>query len=553
MSESMPTPEPTKPVDVERKPRRTAKDAVVIAGRTTAGIVIAAVAVAVVAGSTFITPQPITTTAPSPVVVSPTAASQQLVCPGGLLQLAGASGAAGSASPLGAPVVAWAGGTTVASRAVGTTNAGTTGTRALARIGTEAASPGATEAPIGSGFQSELPLGDVRGLATASCAAPASDEWLVAGATTLGRTSILVITNPSAVEATVDLDVIGSSGPVASGGEHGIRLAPDEQRVIPLNGLAVDLDAPVVHVHSTGGRVAASIEQTIVRALTPGGVDWSGAQQPSEQLAIPGVRVTDQSALLPIDVSETDHADVQPVVRLLAPLAAGGDATPITATVAWIPDGATLADALAARDGQSVGAGDDQGAGTGTDDGDPPATPQAPRSMDVTLTPGVATELPVAGIGPSDYTVVVAAPVPIVGAVRTTVIADPTLPDPRLAGGVDFAWFQPAAPLDSEAVVEVPDLASGQSDLPPLTAMLWIANPSAAAATVTVTPAQGSAQRIELAPGATAHVTIPAGGPVQLDGVAGVSAAVVTSGQGLIAQSPLEPPSQAASAVRVHL
>jgi len=563
-------PKPAPDEDAPLRPKRTARSVAAVAGRTSGGVVIVAIAAAVAVGSVFIKPEPVTATAPSPIVAAPAPAAQQLVCPGGLLRLADATGAgASTASSIGAPSLAWAGDADVSTRSVTTTNAGTEGSRAAAQIGTVAVPDGATAAPAASGLQQQLGSGDIHGLATASCAAPTTDTWLVAGATTVGRTSLLVVTNPSPVEAVVDLAVYGPNGAVVASGMTGIRLAPDEQRVIPMNGLVVDLDAPVVHVTSSGGRIVAAIEQTITRTLVPGGVDWAGGQTAAGTLVIPGVRVTDAGALVPIDVTETDHADVTPVVRLLAPPAADAsgdaastaDAAPVTATVAWIPEGSTLAEALAARDSEQDGGGaEDQGAADGDDDDAPTSAAPAPRSMDVALTPGVTTELPVSGLAAGDYTVVVVAASPVVGAVRTSVIAD----DAAAAGTggtedtgsvtvsgaapiVDFAWSEPAAALSDEAVVAAPSGAST------LASTLWLTNPTDSLVSVTVTTSGRADQTIRLEPGESSSVPMAAGAQLRLTGTTGLSAAIVTSGAGLLAQSPVQPPSPAAGPVRVHL
>ncbi len=532
----------------ESKPSVTSRQVALVVGRATTGVIVTAIAAVVAIGSTFIVPKPIVATAPAAITVAPDPAPQQLVCAGGLLALAQNGGSAEDLSALGAPSVAWTPADAVAARGTGKTNAGTAGTPAAAALGTVAAGTDAA-----SGFQSELLLGSTRGLATASCASPVTDQWLVAGATTLGRASLLVLTNPDEVDAEVTLQLYGEAGPVAAAGLDGIRLGPDEQRVIPLNGFATDLEAPVVRVTSTGGRVAAALEETIARTLVAGGADWAGSQQPARSLVIPGVRVTDPNALAPLDVSEIDHDDTLPVLRLLSP----GDGTaPVTATVSWIPTGSTLADALAkprAAGSQGQAGSEDQGNVVGGA-GDRPTTPKAaPQSLTEILTPGVTAELPLDGIGPGDYTVVVTAKASLVGAVRTSVIASRKLKDPVLAGKVDFAWSQPAAALGDTATVTVPRVAGTSASPNPVASTLWIANPGAAAATVDVTIGSGAAKSIAVAPGAAAAVRLAAGTVATLRGTAGLSVAIESTGAGLLAQSPLQPPPSAASAVRIHL
>lgn len=528
----------------ERRRGFSARSILGIAGRTTTGIVTAAIAAAVVVLAAFIVP-PAWSRPVEPLVIAPVPAPQTLVCPGGLLRLADTSGAgASNASPVGAPRVEWAvEGGGVRTDKVSATNAGTLDTDSAAEIAT-VTSHDDELAAVAGGFQTELLIADPRGLATATCSGASSDQWVVGGATTLGRTSLLVLTNPSEVEAVVRLELYGERGAVAAAGLEGIRLGPGEQRVLPLNGFALDLAAPVVHVTSTGGRVVASVQQTITRTLTPGGSDISGAQTPSGELVIPGVRVTPRDALAPIDVSETDHADVDPVLRLLLPSGAAG----ITAEVSWIANGSTLEGAVASQ---------------------------------VQLTPGVVTELPMSGLVAGDYTVVVRAPEAILGAVRTSVIADASLGEASLAGGVDFAWFQPAAPLGDRAVITVPEVAApsiagpsedapinpitGQpfSDVTPIvgspsaaadavSAAVWIANPSDESASVVLTVEGASPQTFELEPGGARFVGVEPGKRIDLAGVEGLSAAIVSAGPGLISQSPLRPPASGSSPARIH-
>ena len=545
---------PERADEPRRKP--TGREVAVVAGRTTAGVVVAAIAAGVAFGSTFFVPPTWSATAPSLAAV-PTAAPQQLVCPGGLLRLATDTGeGASTASPIGAPWTAWAADTSVALRDIAGTNAGTLGTPAAAEIGTVAVAD--SGAPSAAGLQTEIVAAGIDGLAAAACAAPASEQWLVAGATTLGRTSLLILTNPSAVEAVVDIELYSEDGRVAAAGLSGVRLAPDEQRVLPLNGFAVDIVAPVIRVVSSGGRVVAAVQQSIVRSLATGGVDVVAAQRPATSLVIPGVRAQARGELAALDVQEIDHDDISTVLRLFAP-----GATEVTATVAIFPEGATLAEALAVDETVDAEAPGDAHADHEGEDADEPE----PYSIRLTLTPGLVTEHVLELLPAGDYTIVVAAEQPIVGAVRNSTLAAGAA---GAAPRVDFAWASPAAPLADRAVLALPRLADGTGGVPGVAAsapaqptttppggaflgyLLWLVNPGDTAATATVTIEGEAPRSVELAPGSAAWVQLPAESTVALDGVRGLSAALLVVGPGLNAQAPLQPPAQLASEVVVR-
>jgi len=543
------------------KAKRSGRDVAVVAGRTTAGVVVAAVAAGIAFASTLIVPPTWSIAAPA-IAVAPTAAPQQLACPGGLLRLATDTGeGASTASPIGAPTTAWTADSELTVRGVGTTNAGTAGTGSLAEIATVA--PTVEGVPAAAGLQAEVAAGGIAGLATTSCTGPASEQWLVAGATTLGRTSLLVLTNPSAVEASVDIELYGEDGVVSAAGLRGVRLAPDEQRVMPLNGFAVDLVAPVIRVVSTGGRVTAALQQSIQRSLATGGVDQVGAQQPSSSLVIPGVRVQAPAELAPLDTQPVDRDDIFPILRLFAPGAAE-----VVATVALIPHGATLEDALAAREDAAAAPGDAHA------DHEHDAVAEAsPRAFELTLTPGLVTEYPIEQVAAGDYTVIVTAAQPLVGAVRTSTLS--------ASQRIDFAWATPAAPLADHAVLALPTI--GQARTPGTTAttpgattplpeaataapgslavpsadgamgyVLWLVNPGTAAASATLTAEGGEPRAVELAPGAATWLAVAPGSRLSLDGVRGLSAALVGLGEGQLAQAPLQPPAQLASEVLVR-
>ena len=134
--------------------------------------------------------------------------------------------------------------------------------------------------------------GDLSGLAAATCQTPSNELWLSGASTSIGRTAVLSLSNSSASPATVSLDLFSGQGPVQTAGGKDLVVAPGAVRQVVLAGLAPDQELLSVRIKSAGGAISAAIQQSILRGLTPGGIDYlAPVQQPGTALAIPGVRV----------------------------------------------------------------------------------------------------------------------------------------------------------------------------------------------------------------------------------------------------------------------
>lgn len=512
--------------DAPRRPRMSGREAAIWGARTTGGAVAVVVAAVVAGGSLFVSLPSWSVAAPV-VDVTPQPAQELLVCPGPILRLADDTGQnASDATPIDSPALTfYSDSGTVTTRPLGASDvAGSGGTDRAPRIAVVDPVEGA--APLVGGVQTDTivhSVATIQGLATASCTQPSLRSWIVAGSTELGRTSLLTLVNPTSVAATVDLSLYGALGPLDAPGTKGIVVPPDSQRVIPVNGLALEQAAPVIGITSSGGNVVAYLQESIVRTLTPGGMDLSGSQAPSEQLVIPGVRVAGEKALQPLNETPADLADTQPTLRLFAP----GAAT-TTATVALIPKGKTLADALAAPDAPAADTPTDSDSSTAT-----PAEP-TPRSFQVRITEGAVAEVPIAGVAPGEYTVVVTADVPLVGALRASSTG---------SSGTDFAWFQPADALGARAVAVAPAVPSP---------VLYVANPLDAEAQVTVTAGPNVLQ-LTIPAGGTGSLSLNANAQYVIEGRPGLRAAFTTGASGFIAQSIVQPPAPLATPVRVHV
>ncbi|MFC9917652.1 DUF5719 family protein [Agromyces binzhouensis] len=461
--------------------------AVLAAGGLAAGALIAA--------STA--PLPEVAARPPSTVVQPAESRQLRVCPGPLLSLADDAASAATARSVGAPALSIVAEPESASieqaplDAPDNADAATDGGPVAI-----SAEPGAVLAGMLAGAQSQSAATEsLRGFAAAACVEPASDSWLLAGATEVGRSGLVLLANPGEVASTVDVRVIGETGAVEAPSGLGIVVPPRSQRVVSLAGLAPSVRTPVIHVTSAGAPIAAALQHSIVLGLEPAGVELSTpVAPPATRQVVPGLVITDVRGVAPDD----DHAegDDFPAVRLFAPDDADASAT------------------VEVRD--EVGA--------------------VVSQVDVTLAPGQTTDLPLGTLEAGSYTVVVDADAPVVAAARSTVLGEGD--DPILA---DLAWAVATGALLERAAVAIPDGPD---------AALRLANPGDDGATATVTIG-GSERSVAIPPGGAASVDVRGGDRVILDGVEGMHAAVTFGGGDVLASMPVSPPGPLDSPVRV--
>jgi len=134
--------------------------------------------------------------------------------------------------------------------------------------------------------------GDLRGLAAMACPTASTQAWLVGGGTQLGRRGRLLLANPAATPAVVDVSVLGPKGPLLAPAGTGVVLAPGGETVLLIDALAPGLDTLAVHVQARTGRVVATLHDTYVRGLTPGGVDdVTPAAPAARRQLVPGISI----------------------------------------------------------------------------------------------------------------------------------------------------------------------------------------------------------------------------------------------------------------------
>jgi len=169
--------------------------------------------------------------------------------------------------------------------------------------------------------------GNARGVFTTACAPPAESSWLVAGGAEPGRLEHLVLANPGPNPVTVDLSVLGASGPARPANGQGLVVAGRSRRVILLDAIAGREPSPVVHVTARGGTVAAVLSDSWLDGVVARGGDDSGpVAPPALEQVIAGVPI-DGPAIVRVAVPGDGEAVVQSQVLTPdgpRPLPAGG-------------------------------------------------------------------------------------------------------------------------------------------------------------------------------------------------------------------------------------
>jgi hypothetical protein len=251
------------------------KTNVLRASLTGVGGILGASIAAVVVGVLVLVPLPqFIGSAPS-LELTPVPSAQRRVCQGPLVQVSSDKSATVSYLSNGPVDVL----TDSSSTSVQSTALRMTDNKAPASIGSPTvisipADKGSVAQPLLAGSQSQYGAGEsLGGLALAACADSSNDMWLVAGATNVGRTSLVMLSNPTDVSSTVKLEIFGENGLVEAAKNDGILVPAGTQRIVSLAGYARDVVAPVVHVTSTGGQILASLQQSVTRTLVPSGVE----------------------------------------------------------------------------------------------------------------------------------------------------------------------------------------------------------------------------------------------------------------------------------------
>ena len=347
-----------------------------------------------------------------------------------------------------------------------------------------------------SGSSTQLSaISSMRGLAAASCQQPSNDFTIVGGSTLAGREALIVLTNPSPIDATADLRVFTDLGEVKVSGLSGISVPAQSTTTLSLASFAPTVPSIAVQVLSQGAKLAGWIQARAVSGTQALGVDWiSPNPQASEQLVLPGL-VIRGTKVINQAIGTNENSDAGHALRIFA------------------PEGANVTVQIVSSEADVFGA-----VFTGI------------------IEPGTVSDFPIAELKDGDYSVFISSDKPIYSALRVA------RGNPGGTPRLDFAWVSPAEELVSDRAVAIG--SDGDS-------ILVLANSGVADATVSVSNLRSGAGVSVLIP-ALGSATVDLSGPVSISKSAGVYATVVVLVEGQISDLDVRDPKNLGSEVKVR-
>jgi hypothetical protein len=336
-----------------------------------------------------------------------------------------------------------------------------------------------------TGSQSQfLQSSEVGGLAATACQRASSNIWLVGGDTRTGREALLILSNPTAVDATVELQLQATDGFLDVPGLSGISVPKHRSVIVPITGLAPKLETFSVHVLARGGSIAAWIQQKTVRGLRAAGFDLIAPAPPAATaLTIPGLFVRGTAQVAELSKTSNNYFDVANTLRV-------SNSSPHDAHV------------LAQVTGSNA-----KTFGT---------------VIQATVPANSTSDLEIAGISDGDYSIFLKSDQPVRAAAklnRTNTTANPE---------TDFTWLPSVVPEAGSRFIAVPGQAISK---------LSVTNPGKTVAQISLRGA-GSNSSFALKPGSTASFKVLAGS-VQLNSDAPVAATLIIDVGSSVASIPM--------------
>ncbi len=172
------------------------------------------------------------------------------------------------------------------------------------------------------------------GLIGADCVRPSSDFWFLGASTAVGRQALLIVQNPSQVDATFAVELFDEGGKINASGTQGLAVMAGKSLVVPLAAFAPSDPSLTVHISSQGGAVAAWVQQKTVRGTIAAGIDFiSPSSSAAQTQVLPGLTIAASKAAAEISKANPDYSDLAPVVRLFVPEVTAGTATSTSVTI----------------------------------------------------------------------------------------------------------------------------------------------------------------------------------------------------------------------------
>ncbi|MET1051321.1 MAG: DUF5719 family protein [Mycetocola sp.] len=462
----------------------------VTSGRVISGVIGVAVALASVVAVGRLDLPVIAVDAPN-AVVTPTASDQSRVCPGPLLRQGDDASSGGAAAAFGAAQSTIAADGDVQQTSLSAPDNVSGDQFGLPTLVSAASASDQTSPPLAVAQSQVAGLEDVTGFAATACPEASADSWLVGGSSDVGRTTVLSLSNPTRTDAVVDLTFYSETGEIDAPGARGIIVNAGEQRLFSLASFAPEARIPVVRVQTTGGQVAAVLQQSIIRGITPGGIELSSpTAPPATDQVISGVVVPSSSP----EGDGENYDDSAAAVRLFVP---GTDPAQVTLTFA-------------------------------AEQGD-----EAPLPISYEFEGGIVSELSLANLPSGSFGLSISSDVPVVAAARTTATADES---------VDFAWFGASGAVADETTIAV---APGQSP------RLHLFNPTGSDAIVVLTDPAGKETSVTVPSDSAVARTVDATA-YDVQGADGIHAQISYEGADGFSAYAIQPANPAASPVTVY-
>lgn len=154
------------------------------------------------------------------------------------------------------------------------------------------------------------------GLSAATCTPPSTSSWFVGASTSAGRRDRLLLMNPEATPASVDLRLWDAGGRVDAPNATDITVPAGGVVSIPLDGMAPGHQRLAVEVITTSGAVSAALHDLDALGSTVNGDDWiAPGPSPQRDLVIPGL--PDGTSSRKLYLAAPDGSDAIVKVRLL--------------------------------------------------------------------------------------------------------------------------------------------------------------------------------------------------------------------------------------------
>lgn len=175
------------------------------------------------------------------------------------------------------------------------------------------------------------------GLAGLSCAEPAREWWFVAGSGGVGERSTLVLSNPSAGPAVVDVEVWTEDGPLSTAGTNDLGVPAGGSREVSIDAVASGSERAAVRVRVSSGQAGAGLLVRQVSGADPIGLSWvTPSQAPALLSYIPGLPPFGERSVRLLNPGEED------AIASLRVLSGRGPFTPVGLEAIDVPAGGVV-------------------------------------------------------------------------------------------------------------------------------------------------------------------------------------------------------------------